>query len=90
MVLVMRTCAESILLDGEDKLFGDEVMGAALFYIIFGFEWRKTEGGRKKEFPAKVIDLFSLYICFSKTDHCCQRKQFLLQFNAFIRIILKR
>lgn len=76
MVLVMRTCAGSILFDGGDKLFGDEVMEAALFYVIFGIERRKTEGGRKKELPAKVTDLFSLYICFSKTDHCCQRKQF--------------
>lgn len=76
--LVDYTCAESIMFDGKDKLFGGDVMGAAPFYVIF----LELNGGKlgeeeKKELQAKVIDVFSFYICFSRTDNCCQRKQFL-------------
>ena len=76
--LVDYTCAESIMFDGEDKLFGDDVIGAAPFYVVF----LELNGGglgeeEKKELQAKVIDLLSWYICFSKTDHYCQRNQFL-------------
>lgn len=81
--LVDYTSAESIMFDGEDKLFGNDVLGAAPFYVVF----LELSGGRlgeeeKKELQAKVIDLFSLYICFSRTDHCCQRKQLLWNFEG--------
>ena len=69
--LVDYTCGESIMFDGEDKLFGDDVVGASPFYVVF----LELSGGRlgeeeKKDLQAKVIGLFSLYTCF-KTDHYC-------------------
>lgn len=89
--LVDYTCAESIMFDGEDKLFGGDVMGAAPFYVIF----LELNGGKlgeeeKKELQAKLDDALCkisfVYDSFRRKGSISHLQLFIVKEGSFTEL----